>query len=40
LITCSSNNLASERTILANGGVFEKEIFANDEMIKRFWIEL
>lgn len=40
LITCSSTNIASEKTILANGGVFEKEIFACGEYIKRYWIAL
>lgn len=40
LITCASTNTASEKTILANGGVFEKEIYANGENIKRYWITL
>lgn len=40
LITCNSNNLASERTILANGGVLENEIIVNDSRIKRYWISL
>lgn len=40
LVTCSSANIASEKTILANGGVFEKEIFADGEYIKRYWISL
>jgi predicted acetyltransferase len=30
----------SEKTILANGGVFEKEICVDGKMIKRYWIEL
>ncbi len=38
LITCSSHNTASEKTILANGGVFEKEIVVDGEKIKRYWI--
>lgn len=39
MITCSDWNLASERAILANGGVLEKEVFV-DEYIKRFWVTL
>ncbi|MGN0628382.1 MAG: GNAT family N-acetyltransferase [Oscillospiraceae bacterium] len=40
MITCNSENAASERTILANGGVFEKEVEAEGERIKRYWINL
>ena len=40
MITCNSENTASERTILANGGGFEKEIEAEGERIKRYWINL
>lgn len=40
LITCSRNNPASEKTILANGGVFEKEVLVDGEYIKRYWITL
>lgn len=40
LITCSIDNPASERTILANGGVFEKEINVDGDIIKRYWITL
>lgn len=38
LITCYANNHASEKTILANGGIFEKEIEVDGESMKRFWI--
>ena len=38
MITCNRNNIASERTILANGGVFEKEVLVDGEYTKRFWI--
>ena len=38
LITCSEGNIASERTILANGGVFENTITVDDEVMKRYWI--
>lgn len=40
MVTCSSDNIASEKTILANGGVFEKEVNVNGKIIKRYWITL
>lgn len=40
LITCNVDNYASERTIIANGGIFEREIEVDGEMMKRFWITL
>lgn len=40
MITCDRSNLASERTILANGGVFEKEVLVDGEYTKRFWVTI
>lgn len=40
LVTCNRNNAASEKTILANGGEFESTVEIDDEIIKRFWINL
>lgn len=40
MITCNRDNLASEKTILANGGIFEKEVCVDGEYIKRYWIRL
>lgn len=40
MVTCDDGNLASERTIIACGGVYEKSVFVIDHMVKRFWIEL
>lgn len=40
LITCNSRNIASENTIIANNGVYEKTVFAEGSEIKRFWITL
>ncbi len=40
LITCHADNIASEKTILALGGIFEKEIEANGHLMKRYWIAL
>ena len=39
LITCHSDNTASEKTILANGGIYEKTIVVDGTEIKRFWID-
>jgi len=38
LVTCDTTNLASEKTILANGGVFESVIDVDGCLIKRYWI--
>ena len=38
LVTCNAANQASEKTILANGGVFEKTIDVDGCQIKRYWI--
>ena len=40
MITCHPWNLASEKVILANGGVFEKTVDVDGEQIKRYWIDL
>ncbi|MDE7361493.1 MAG: GNAT family N-acetyltransferase [Oscillospiraceae bacterium] len=41
LVTCYVGNTASEKTILANGGVFERETGdSSGHRIKRFWITL
>ncbi len=40
MITCSRGNIASEKVILANGGVFEREVLVEGEWIKRYWIEV
>lgn len=38
LITCNARNEASEKTILANGGVYEETIDVDGCKIKRYWI--
>lgn len=38
LITCNVDNHASERTIIANGGIFESLIEVGNETMKRYWI--
>jgi len=42
LITCDKNNIASAKTIIANGGILENEMFdPNDNtMTQRHWITL
>ena len=40
MITCDRDNFASEKTILANGGIFEKEVLGDGEYMKRYWISL
>lgn len=38
LITCDVENIASEKTVLANGGVYEKTIDVDGCKMKRYWI--
>lgn len=40
LLTCNSDNGASERVILKNGGIFEREVLVDGRAIKRFWLQL
>ncbi len=42
LITCKDGNIGSEKTILANGGVYESTVHEPNENkdMKRFWIAL
>lgn len=40
MITCDISNISSEKTIIANGGIFEKEICVDDTVLKRYWIRL
>lgn len=38
MVTCSEANAASERTILANGGIYERTVEVDGDRIKRYWI--
>lgn len=42
LITCLEENAGSEKTILANGGIYESTVFEPDigKRMKRYWIDL
>ncbi len=34
------DNYASEKVILANGGILEKEIIVEGEVLRKYWIQL
>lgn len=42
LVTCIDGNIGSEKTILANGGVYESTVHEpyDNKDLKRFWITL
>ena len=40
LVTCNRGNIASEKSITANGGVFDGEVIVENEIIRRYWITL
>lgn len=40
LVTCDRLNVASARTILANGGVLENEVPQDGRVTQRYWIDL
>lgn len=40
LVTCDSLNEASERTILANGGILDNIVPDDGHMTKRYWIDV
>lgn len=40
LITCFKSNIASAHTIIKNGGVLENEVFENEKIKQRYWIQL
>lgn len=40
LLTCDFDNIGSEKTIIQNGGIFEKEINVDGDRINRYWIQL
>ncbi|BEP28399.1 GNAT family N-acetyltransferase [Helicovermis profundi] len=40
LVTCDKNNIASVKTIINNGGVFENLIECSDGSTNRYWITL
>ena len=40
LITCDQDNIASAKTILANGGKLENEVLGENRITQRYWISL
>lgn len=40
LVTCDFDNTASKKAIIANGGIFEKEVTVDGDRIERYWIQL
>ncbi|NLM72452.1 MAG: GNAT family N-acetyltransferase [Clostridiaceae bacterium] len=40
LVTCNKNNIASAKTIIANGGELENEIPNGEKIVQRYWITL
>ena len=42
LVTCDEDNVASARTILANGGAFERNTWLEDDKqtVSRYWIDV
>ena len=42
LLTCEENNTGSRKTILKNGGIYEKTVFCERDSVnlERYWIEL
>lgn len=40
LITCKSDNLGSKKAIITNGGVFEKCVEVDGDVMERYWIQL
>ena len=40
LITCNTENIASENTIIANGGILENMIEVDGCKMKRYWITI
>jgi len=40
LITCDKDNVASAKTIIANGGKLENEILEGNRTTQRYWISL
>jgi predicted acetyltransferase len=41
LITCDKDNIASSKTIIANGGIFENEFIEdNGNVVQRYWVQI
>lgn len=40
LMDCDKTNIGSAKSIINNGGIFENEIYVNNEFVQRYWISL
>jgi predicted acetyltransferase len=40
LVICDEDNIGSEKTILSNGGIYEKSVFVDGTIKQRYWISL
>ena len=40
LITCDEDNIPSKKMIISNGGQLENEVYMDDKLIQRYWINL
>lgn len=40
LMDCDKTNIGSAKSIQNNGGVLENEVYVNEKLIQRYWIEL
>lgn len=40
LVTCDFDNVGSKKAIIANEGVFEKNVEVDGDIIERYWIQL
>lgn len=38
MVTCSPQNIVSAKTIIANDGVYGKDVDVDGEIIQRYWI--
>lgn len=38
LMTCDKNNIGSAKSIIRNGGILENEVWENDSVKQRYWI--
>jgi predicted acetyltransferase len=40
LITCDKVNIASAKTMISNGAIFENEVIHDGEIVQRYWIDI
>ena len=39
MISCNENNIGSKKSILNNGGIFERTVIEDDEKLEIYWID-